>query len=145
MLLKVSLLSALLLSSAGVMANEKPECGSAVDAADRLSPASDEGCDYTKTGLNGALHKALSGKTDKTDGEKAIAVKDANEQSKLAVNTPANIGKGEFSSAQQLSALRFSLLSNAAIECPKGFMLDSERYIPTAKNTIKLEFIYRCL
>lgn len=145
MRLKLTLLSALLLYGASVIASEKPDCGSAVDAADRLAPASDEGCDYTKTGLNGVLHKALSGKADSAEDSKEVIVKDANEKNEPAVIGAVRQGKSEFSSASQLQSLKFVLLEKIALECVKGFVVESERYLPTATKTLKLELIYHCL
>lgn len=143
MLLKIIILSLLLLTSASVIADERPECGLAVDAADRLASADDKDCDYTKTGLNGVLHRALSGKTEPGDDGKDAITKESNDKNEPITDIVA--GKGEFSSAQQLNTLRFNLLGNAILECPKGFALDAERYLPISKKTMKLELIYHCL
>lgn len=145
MLLKLTLVSVLLLSCAFVMANEKPECGLAVDAADRLSPDSDKDCDYTKTGLNGVLHKALSGKADATENSNDVTVKDSSEK-----NEPAAVGvtrppKSEFSSQQQLQSVKFALLEKIVAECTKGFVVEGEKYLPTSSKAMKLELIYHCL
>lgn len=141
---KLTVLSSLVLVCSLAFAEEKPECGSAVDAADRLVPDSDKHCDYTKTGLNGVLHKAFSGK--KNEGEEVVEpkVQDAKEK-KVDVKADKVTAKDEFSSPQQLQSVKYSLLEAAAAQCPRGFQLDRERYIPTATKAIKLELIYQCL
>ena len=140
----LTFLSSLALVCSLAFAEEKPECGSAVDAADRLAPDSDNHCDYTKTGLNGVIHKALSGK--KNTGEEGAEPKaqDAKEKKKEVVVDKLT-AKGEFNSPQQLQTVKFSLLEAAAGQCVKGFMLDSERYLPTATKAMKLELTYQCL
>lgn len=141
---KLTLLSSLVLVCSMAYAEEKPECGSAVDAADRLAPDSDKHCDYTKTGLNGVLHKAFSGK--KGEGEEAAEskIQEAKEK-KVDVKADKLTAKDEFNSPQQLQSVKFSLLEAAAAQCPKGFVLEAERYIPTATKAIKLELTYQCL
>ncbi len=141
---KLTCLSSLALVCSMAFAEEKPECGSAVDAADRLVPDSDKHCDYTKTGLNGVLHKALSGKKNTGEESAEPTAQDINEK-KTHEATDKLIAKGEFKSAQQLQVVKFSLIETAAVKCPKGFLLESEQYTPTAANTIKLALIYSCL
>jgi hypothetical protein len=140
MILKVSLFCVMLLSSICVIADDKPECGPAVDAADRLAPASDMDCDYTKTGLNGVLHKAFSEMSTKAEQNQ-----EAGDRKAVVASVPADNEAGEFSSPQQLNSLKFSLLNKATLECPKGFVLDGERYLPVIKKAMKLELIYHCL
>ena len=144
MWVKLAFISVLTLLCSLALAEEKPECGSAVDAADRLVPDSDKHCDYTKTGLNGVIHKALSGK--KNAGEEAAEpkVQDVKEK-KIEVVADKLTAKGEFNSSQQLQAVKFSLLEVAAGQCAKGFVLESERYLPAATKAMKLELTYQCL
>ncbi len=126
------------------LAEEQLECGSAVEAADRLAPDSDKHCDYTKTGLNGVIHKALSGR--KSDGELLVESKVQDSKDKQA-NSKLDklVVNDEFSSPQQLQLVKYSLLKAASGQCPKGFNVEAERYIPTATEALKLELIYRCL
>lgn len=144
MWVKVTSISLLMLMCASAFGAEKPECGSAVDAADRLVPDSDKRCDYTKTGLNGVIHKAFSG--NKNAGEESVEPSDQEtKEKKVDMFAAKLIAKEEFNSPQQLQAVKFSLLEAAALKCPKGFVVESERYTPTATKTIKLELIYACL
>ena len=141
---KLTFLSSLVLVCSLAFAEEKPECGPAVDAADRLASDSDEHCDYTKTGLNGVLHKALSGKKSAGEASAEPTAQDIKEK-KPDVVVDKLIAKGEFNSPQHLQAVKFSLLEAAAVKCPKGFVLESEQYTPTATKAMKLELIYHCL
>ena len=141
---KLTFLSSLALVCSLAFAEEKPECGLAIDAADRLASDSDEHCDYTKTGLNGVLHKALSGKKNTGEESAERTAQDVKEK-KTDVATDKLIAKGEFNSPQQLQIVKFSLLETATVKCPKGFVLESEQYTPTAAKVMKLELIYRCL
>lgn len=141
---KFTLLSSLVLVCSMAFAEEQHECGSAVDAADRLTPDSDKHCDYTKTGLNGVLHKAFSGKKGEGEEVAELKVQDAKEK-KVDVKADKLTAKDEFNSPQQLQTVKFSLLEVAAGQCPKGFLLESERYIPTVTKAIKLELSYQCL
>jgi hypothetical protein len=140
---KLILVSALLFSCAFSFADEKPECGLAVDAADRLSPDSDKDCDYTKTGLNGVLHRALSG-NPKDDSDPKV-VKESSEKVAQIAEQNTFLKNGEFKTAQQLQTLKFSLLEAAAIKCPAGFILDGESYMPGGSKAMKLELVYHCL
>ncbi len=144
MWVKLTFLSALALVCSLAFAEEKPECGSAVDAADRLTPDSDKHCDYTKTGLNGVIHRTLARK--KNAGEETVepAAQDSKDKKPDAV-VDKLIAKAEFNSPQQLQAVKFSLLEEAVGKCPKGFVLESERYIPTSTKAMKLELSYQCL
>lgn len=144
MWVKLTVLSSLALVCSLAFAEEKPECGPAVDAADRLASDSDEHCDYTKTGLNGVLHKALSGKKSAGEESAEPLAQDVKEK-KMGVVADKLTAKGEFNSPQQLQVVKFSLLEAAAGQCPKGFVLESERYLPTATKAMKLELIYHCL
>ncbi len=144
MWVKLAFISVLTLLCSLALAEEKPECGSAVDAADRLVPDSDKHCDYTKTGLNGVIHKALSGKKNAGEEVAEPKVQDVKEK-KIEVVADKLTAKGEFNSSQQLQAVKFSLLEVAAGQCAKGFVLESERYLPTATKAMKLELTYQCL
>ena len=141
---KLTFLSSLALVCSLAFAEEKPECGPAVDAADRLASDSDEHCDYTKTGLNGVLHKALSGKKNAVEENAELTAQEAKVK-KTDITADKLIAKDEFNSPQQLQIVKFSLLEAAAIKCSKGFVLESERYLPTATKAMKLELIYQCL
>lgn len=144
MWVKLAFISVLTLLCSLALAEEKPECGSAVDAADRLVPDSDKHCDYTKTGLNGVIHKALSGKKNAGEEVAEPKVQDVKEK-KIEVVADKLTAKGEFNSSQQLQTVKFSLLEVAAGQCAKGFVLESERYLPTATKAMKLELTYQCL
>jgi hypothetical protein len=141
---KLTFISSLALVCSLAFAEEKQECGSAVDAADRLAPDSDKHCDYTKTGLNGVIHKAFSSKKNASEDGAEPKAQDVKEK-KLEVVADKLVVKGEFNSPQQLQAVKFSLLEAAAGQCAKGFVLDSERYLPTATKAMKLELTYQCL
>lgn len=141
---KLTFLNSLALVCSLAFAEEKLECGSAVEAADRLAPDSDKHCDYTKTGLNGVLHKAFSGK--KNEGDE-IAETKAQDPKEKRVDAKADklTARDEFNSPQQLQVVKYNLLEAAAVQCPKGFLLESERYVPTMTKAIKLELTYQCL
>ncbi|HOY23108.1 MAG TPA: hypothetical protein PK002_08125 [Cellvibrio sp.] len=141
---KLTFLSSLALVCSLAFAEEMPECGSAVDAADRLAPDSDKHCDYTKTGLNGVLHKALSGKKNTGEESAEPAAQNINEQ-RTDIAADKLIAKGEFNSPQQLQTVKFSLLGAAAAKCPKGFVMESEQYVPSATKAMRLELIFHCL
>ena len=141
---KLTFLSSLALVGSLAFAEEKPECGLAVDAADRLAPDSDTHCDYTKTGLNGAIHRALAGKKNAAE-EKVEPNAQELKDKKTELAKDKLVAKGEFNSQQQLQAVKFSLLEAAAINCPKGFVLESERYLPAPMKALKLELNYQCL
>lgn len=140
----------------GAAAVEKPECGSAVDAADRLAPDSDKDCDYTKTGLNGVLHKAFSGKKalNKDNADSVVEThqeelpKAALKLSKVAPNRL--IVTASFNSQQQWQTVKFSLLESAAQQCPAGFVVVSEQYLPAVvasadAKAMTLGLTYQCL
>lgn len=135
---RLLLLSGLCLVCTGALAADE-DCDAAVDAADRLTRNDDGHCDYTKTGLNGALHRALAKKSE-------VAQESGNINNEVLTSLPnAPQLLAEFNSAAQLQSLRFSLIQKAGQECPKGFVLESERYLPAANKAMKLELVYRCL
>ncbi len=144
MRVKLAFISSLTLVCSLAFAEEKQECGSAVDAADRLAPDSDKHCDYTKTGLNGVIHKALSGKKNVGEEDVEPKAQDVKEK-KMKVVADKLTAKGEFNSPQELQTVKYSLLEAAAGQCAKGFVLGSERYLPTATKAMKLELTYQCL
>jgi hypothetical protein len=144
MWVKLTVLSSLALVCSLAFAEEKPECGSAVDAADRLTPDSDKHCDYTKTGLNGVIHRTLARKKNAGEESAEPIAQDVKEK-KMEVVVDKLTAKGEFNSPQQLQVVKFSLLEAAAGKCPKGFVLGSERYLPTATKAMRLELTYQCL
>ncbi|GGY65639.1 hypothetical protein GCM10011613_06900 [Cellvibrio zantedeschiae] len=157
MFLKLTLIIALCFSCANVFAkDQKEECGPAVDNADQLAAAKE--CDYSDTGLNGVLHRTLSGKkksnaTDDVNKDAQInkEQKRETEITKVAVEEKIadkkNILKAdEFSSPQQLQTAKFTLLETLALECTKGFVVEGERYLPVKNSkALKLELIYHCL
>jgi len=145
MWVKLTFLSSLVLVCSMAIAEEKPECGSAVDAADRLAPDSDKHCDYTTTGLNGVLHKVFSSKPTATVEDNAEPVAQELKNKKADLVAAKLIAKGEFSSPQQLQLAKFNLLEAAAAQCPKGFVVESERYFSSLPKSMKLELTYQCL
>jgi hypothetical protein len=145
-LVKLILLAALLFSASIAIADEKPECELAVDAADRLAPGSDDHCDYTKSGLNGVLHKAFSDKSEKNAEAKNVnEPKVADEKPTKPEDSLASVKSGEFKTAQELQLLRFNLIEAAAMKCPNGFSLDTEQYLPKPNRAMRLELSYHCL
>ena len=141
---KFTFLSSLALVGSLAFAEEKPECGSAVDAAERLAPDSDKHCDYTKTGLNGVIHRTLARKKDAGAESLEPAAQDPKDK-KTDVAADKLIAEGEFYSPQQLQTVKFGLLEAAAVKCPKGFVMESEQYLPTPTNGMKLELRFQCL
>jgi hypothetical protein len=145
MWVKLTFLSSLLLMCSLAVAEEKPECGAAVDAADRLAPDSDKHCDYTNTGLNGVLHKVFSGKPKPATDDSAEPVTQELKEKKADLAEVKLVAKGEFNSPQQLQLAKFNLLEAAATQCPKGFVVESERYFSASAQSMKLELAYQCL
>ena len=131
------------------------DCPSAADAAEAQNPNAYKDCDYSKTGLNGALHKVFAKSKDDDENNKDSSVKepvkndssgkDVSEKSSLLVEKAKLITASEFSSPQQLQTLKFALLEKVALECTKGFVVEGERYLPTSSKATKLELIYHCL
>jgi hypothetical protein len=135
---------------------KEDDCPSAVDAAEAQNPNAYKDCDYSKTGLNGALHKVFAKSKESDDGTKEAVIKesankdlkeakDVTEKSALPVEKAKLIAVSEFSSPQQLQALKFALLEKTALECTKGFVVEGERYLPAPPKATKLELIYHCL
>ncbi len=138
---KILLLSLLFICSAYA----EEECPPAAEVAATQNPNAFKDCDYSDTGLNGVLHRTFKKKEDKADANIA-ALKTS--ESIMKDELPANnklLAKGVFNSTQQLQTLRFALIQNAAAECPKGFLLESEKYLPAADKSMKLELLYHCL
>ena len=126
------------------------DCPSAVDAAEAQNPNAYKDCDYSKTGLNGALHKAFAKSKESDDSSKEAPIKESTnkeiaEKSSLPVDKAKLIAASEFSSSQQLQTLKFALLEKVALECTNGFVVEAERYLPTSTKATKLELIYHCL
>lgn len=139
---KKSLLLFVMLSSLNIFADElKDDCEAAVDAADRLNTSADKHCDYSNTGLNGVLHRAFAPKSDAQVTSENKQVVEAAAAKKVQVRVQAR----EFDSAQQLVAVRYELLQLSSQECTKGFVVDSERYVPVNAQRLKLELDYHCL
>jgi len=127
------------------VAYAEEDCPPAADVAAAQNPNAFKDCDYSNTGLNGVLHRTFKKKEDKADQDiTTLKTSESITKEDLPVNNQL-LAKGVFNSAQQLQTLRFALIQNAAVECPKGFLLESEKYIPAADKTIKLELLYHCL
>ena len=158
-MLKKSLLCCVILIVANtVYADEvKDGCESAVDAADRLGSNANGDCDYSNTGLNGVLHRAIVNKekvptNKKVDAETKIeklnlAASSESVKATAAVTAKVNsphVISAKFGAAQQLASVRYELIRRAAQECAKGFALDKERYLPTETQLLQLELTYSC-
>ena len=138
-MLRISVLMLLLFTQV-IYANELPDdCEAAVDAADRLNADSNKHCDYSKTGLNGVLHKALANKKSAPEPTANLAA------DTLATASLPQVVTREFDSAQQLSAVRYDAIQLASRECAAGFVVRGERYLPVAEKRLKLELSYQCL
>jgi len=157
MLFKLTLLIAVFFSCAGVIASEQEECGPAVEEADRLAASRE--CDYSNTGLNGVLHRAFSGQDKSSANHEDKNINPAREpkgdvgpatitarKNQIGVDKLDVQQSDEFASVQQLQTTKFLLLQTLALECPKGFVVEGERYL-LIKNSkaIKLELIHHCL
>lgn len=142
---KSLLVSALLFFTGFVFAADD-DCPAAVDAAEAQNHNLYKNCDYSKSGLNGILHRALSNKPESGDDVKDEPVKADTEKKQKTLDKPIVLTAGEFSSPQQLQSLKFALLEKTALECNKGFVVDGERYLPVINSkAMKLELIYHCL
>lgn len=138
-----------------ICADELPdECEAAVDAADRLNSDNSKHCDYSKTGLNGVLHKAFANKAAASEqGAKEAQspkVTAPEQAAKVIADTaaPANLPRAlarEFDSAARLNTVRYELLQLASKECAAGFVLLDERYLPSADKRLTFVLNYRCL
>lgn len=159
--------SAILLSINPICAAELQDgCEPAVDAADRLNSNTNKNCDYSNTGLNGVLHRALSKKNEagaetviEKEPSKALSKEQGNKEpadkeKTVGMNSStissskkdlAYTLKGEFSSAQQLASVRYELVRKATQECVKGFAIDGEHYLPVSAELMKLELSFHCL
>ena len=135
-----------LLSTSTVFAEElKDGCEPAVDAADRLQADADKHCDYSNTGLNGVLHRALNKKENLPMAAEPLVQKTAANAVALDAPTPRFKLSAEFNSAQQLVNQRYELLQKAAHECSKGFAVNSEHYLPVSAKSMTIELSYQCL
>ncbi len=152
---------ALMLSSAALVFAAEPdnECEPAVDAADRLGSDINQNCDYSNTGLNGVLHRALAN-TEKSSVEKkdladaklvpattSVAVQlSSSVSADNRASVPASLlTSNSFSNSQQFATARFELILKIRDVCIKGFVVDSESYIPSETKSLKLALAYRCL
>lgn len=137
-----------LLTLANIAYADEDECPAAVDVAEAQNQNLYKNCDYSQKGLNGVLHRALAGKKsddndNETDSESSKTPAEKNQ--KVASKTEP-LKEGEFGSAQQLQSVKFLLLEKISLECPKGFVVESERYSPVPNNkTMKLELAHHCL
>lgn len=127
-----------------VIACADDDCPSAVEAAEAQNPNAYKNCDYSKSGLNGVLHRALN--------ENSSAPVEKITDEKLSVKAESKIEavkdllmNGEFTTALQLQTLRYALVQKAAAECVKGFVVEGERYLPRPSKATKFELIYHCL
>ncbi|MES2674693.1 MAG: hypothetical protein V4660_10665 [Pseudomonadota bacterium] len=139
-------------------------CESAVDAADKLgSPISKE-CDYSNTGLNGVLHRAVAkkekavvGKSFSDDASASASSKNVEISTGSAVVNTANNSAtnnvaesllrvifAEFETMQQLASARYELIREASQDCSNGFVLERESYFPTRNKLLKLQLTYSC-
>lgn len=145
---KTLAISAILLVTHFAYAAED-ECPAAVDVAEAQNPNAYKNCDYSKTGLNGVLHRALAGKDESGEEEKISkdgSGKVSGEKKQKTIEKVEVLKNGEFNSAQQLQSVKFALLENLTLECAKGFVVEGERYLPTINSkAMKLELIYHCL
>jgi hypothetical protein len=144
--MKIVLLLSLMLAS---LAYAEEDCPPAAEAAATQNPNAYKDCDYSNTGLNGMLHRSWKKKKEESEEQESVAAgatKGALAETTAEVTQTKNLlAKGVFSSAQQLQTLRFTLIQNSALECPKGFLLESEKYLPQPDKTTKLELQYHCL
>lgn len=130
---------------------EEKDCPPAAEVAETQNPNAYKDCDYSDSGLNGMLHRSWKKKVEESEEQDALASgkgKSASADQVLkdeVLQTKTVLAKGVFNSAQQLQTLRFALIQNAAAECPKGFLLESEKYLPAADKSMKLELLYHCL
>jgi len=140
---KKSLLLLVMLSfvSSAFAEELKDDCEAAVDSADRLNADANKHCDYSKTGLNGVLHKAFAKKSDDSEGGEIKQAADT----AVTKNVLSRSLSREFDSAQQLMIVRYELLQVSAQQCVKGFVIESERYLPVNAQRLKLEFDFHCL
>jgi hypothetical protein len=160
--IKYLLLAVILCSSTSLLAAEVDDsCESAVDAADKLGSPINKECDYSNTGLNGVLHRAVVNKEkvviDKTSNNE-VSVKASSKNMKTAADiVPSdsatnNVAKplvrlisAEFGTVQQLATARYELIRTASQDCPIGFILDKESYLPAKNKLLKLQLTYSCL
>lgn len=130
---------------------EEKDCPPAAEVAETQNPNAYKDCDYSNTGLNGMLHRSWKKKVEESEEQDEIASSKSKNSSvepgvkDNSLQTKAILAKGVFNSAQQLQTLRFALIQNALAECPKGFLLESEKYLPQADKAMKLELLYHCL
>lgn len=135
-----------LLSFGGFVFAAEDDCPAAADAAEAQNHNLYKNCDYSKSGLNGILHRTLAGKAESGDDVKDESAKAESEKKQKLLDKPSALTNGEFSSPQQLQTVKFALLEKTALECSKGFIVEGERYLPVINSkTMKLELIYHCL
>lgn len=151
-----------LCSAASVFAGELNEdCESAVDAADRLGSDVNKECDYSNTGLNGVLHRAVAKKeksvVDKSSNAETIAETSSKNVKTIVGSTPSDNAttsavkplfrmiSAEFGTAQQLANARYELIRKVSQECTAGFALNKESYLSTENALLKLQITYSCL
>ena len=131
---------------AGASSSQSPECAPAVDRAESLNVQTMADCDYSETGLNGYLHKALADKSDAKDLD-ASGV----ESPGVAVGTATQIQSGEkflqldIKTWSGLPQGRNELLSRGLRLCSKGFSIARESYLPVASGDIRLILQIVCL
>ena len=121
------------------------DCPTAAEAAEAQNPNAYKNCDYTKSGLNGVLHRALKENSSDSEVTKNSTENINQKLVALSKNDSESNSSAEFSTAQQLQFVRFRLIQKAGNECVKGFVIDSERYIPTQSKSLALDLVYHCL
>jgi hypothetical protein len=131
-------------------------CAAAVDAADSMNVNQKE-CDYTKEGLNGALHKAFKrgsegeGAVLNAPAEKSLpaakseSVLAAKKINKAVVNATHFSLSVEVDQWPSVALARVQLLPKAMEKCPKGFAIQGEQYRPLAMGRIELSVAFSCL
>ena len=110
------------------------ECAAAVDSADSLNPNQSAGCDYSKSGLNGWIHKNLRQQEPETKSPVRALAKSG----KLNV-----IMLRDSAEVSELGKLRNKLILDGLAECAAGFTVLAEAYRPLEK-TVELELKLSC-
>lgn len=129
-------------------------CGNAVDAADSMN-VNQQGCDYTKEGLNGALHKAFKrGSEGAVLETTAKSPADPKTQTNALAATTANktlLNKTQFVLSVEVdqwpsvALARTQLLPKAMERCAQGFTVEREHYRSLAMGRIALSMEFSCI
>lgn len=124
------------LGSAGSFA--EPACEPAVDVAESLNVNARSDCNYEKTGLNRVVHQMFKGKSAQDDSKSSLPADDS------GVYREASSEKLVVQNARELSEARFQLLLRLGQNCPGGFDLTKEQYLPAGKG-LELKLMYECI